>query len=145
MASAGQNQSTELGFIDDADSWLLTNRYFPSKVGGRAAWLELKNLPDNSDLLCEYCNEPCVFLCQIYAGSQSISHAFHRTIYVFICRNGKCCIENQNGYVRQNNSHMIPITFISILETSKYFAISYHAKMHFILPIHLTNQSKATR
>lgn len=90
--------SVQLGFAEDQDSWLLTNRFFPNKVGGSPAWLELQNIPDTKDLLCEYCSEPCIFLCQVYAASAHIVHAFHRTIFVFICRSGKCCALNQNGY-----------------------------------------------
>ena len=29
----------DLGFSEEQDSWLLTNRFFPSKIGGKVAWL----------------------------------------------------------------------------------------------------------
>ncbi|CAG9811530.1 unnamed protein product [Chironomus riparius] len=100
-------KSIDLGFSEEQDSWLLTNRFFPSKIGGKAAWLELENIPDAKDLSCDYCNEPCTFLCQIYAaGTGKISHAFHRTIFVFICRNGKCCNINQSGNVKVLRSQL---------------------------------------
>lgn len=59
------NSIQQLGFADEQEGWLLTNRFFPSKIGGRPAWLELENIPDPKELLCDYCNEPCVFLCQV--------------------------------------------------------------------------------
>lgn len=84
----------DLGFIEACEEWLLTNKFFPSKVGGKPAWLELKNIPDPHDLLCLKCKEPTVFLCQVYASNDSVEHAFHRTIFLFICPKGECCVEN---------------------------------------------------
>lgn len=103
MASSRKNNYVDLGFAEEQDAWLLSNRYFPSKIGGYPAWLDLEKVPESKDLLCDFCNEPCIFLCQIYAGSEQITHAFHRTIYVFVCRNGKCCSSNQSGY--RKNKH----------------------------------------
>lgn len=95
--SSGELKPTQLGFAEDQEGWLLTNRFFPSKIGGKPAWLELQNIPEAKDLQCDYCNETCVFLCQVYAGSENNANAFHRTIFVFICRDGKCCQLNQAG------------------------------------------------
>ncbi|EDS36241.1 pcdc2/rp-8 [Culex quinquefasciatus] len=57
--------SVDLGFLEPCEEWLLANKFFRSKVGGKPAWLELKKLPAAKDLLCGVCGEPCVFLCQI--------------------------------------------------------------------------------
>lgn len=57
--------SVDLGFLEECDEWLLANKFFRSKVGGKPAWLELKNIPSPKDLLCDECGEPCVFLCQV--------------------------------------------------------------------------------
>lgn len=95
--STSTSKNIQLGFAEDQDSWLLTNRFFPSKIGNQPAWLELQNIPEVKDVACDYCGEPCIFLCQIYAGSEHIAHAFHRTIFVFICTSGKCCLLNQAG------------------------------------------------
>ncbi|XP_030368988.1 programmed cell death protein 2 [Scaptodrosophila lebanonensis] len=80
----------DLGFAEKARStaWL-SNRYFPSKLGGRPAWLELEDLPGISTLLCNKCRAPKSFLCQLYAPYDDIFN-FHRTIYVFVCRNADC-------------------------------------------------------
>lgn len=95
--AVNRKASTLLGFAEEQENWLLCNRFFPCKIGGQPAWLELQNIPESKDLLCDYCNEPCNFLCQVYAGSEHIPHAFHRTVFVFICKNGKCCSLNLAG------------------------------------------------
>lgn len=55
----------DLGFAEECEPWLLTNTYFPSKIGGRPAWLNLENLPVPDELKCSKCNESLVFLCQV--------------------------------------------------------------------------------
>ena len=58
----------ELGFVEkQMEKWRLESRHFPSKVGGKPAWLELKNLPPTEDLLCKNCIKPMIFLAQVYA------------------------------------------------------------------------------
>lgn len=63
--SGGSTNKIQLGFAEEQDGWLLTSRFFPSKIGGTPAWLDLQNLPEAKELLCDYCNEPCIFLCQV--------------------------------------------------------------------------------
>ncbi|XP_076752195.1 zinc finger protein RP-8 [Xylocopa sonorina] len=89
--------TVDLGFVQKCDSWLLESRFFPSKVGGKPAWLDLKNIPGEKDLQCDYCKEPCIFLCQIYAPYEDSEDAFHRTIFVFICKKAECSKLNENG------------------------------------------------
>jgi pre-rRNA-processing protein TSR4 len=85
----------DLGFAEKCEKWQLRNTFFPSKIGGFPSWLELKNIPEQHEILCELCNEPCAFLCQIYAPSEvDPVKGFHRTIFLFVCKNGKCCQEN---------------------------------------------------
>lgn len=85
-----------LGTIDDNDSFVepfsLTSRFFPSKVGGKPAWLDLKYIPEASELTCLKCNIPLVFLCQLYAPiNEPEFHGacFHRTLFVFYCNECK--------------------------------------------------------
>lgn len=84
-----------LGTIDlhsTAESSSLTSRFFPSKVGGKPAWLDLKHIPEASELACLKCNIPLVFLCQLYAPineSEFRGSCFHRTLYVFYCNECK--------------------------------------------------------
>uniref|UniRef100_A0A336M3S8 CSON011736 protein n=1 Tax=Culicoides sonorensis TaxID=179676 RepID=A0A336M3S8_CULSO len=98
--------SIDLGFIEECEPWLLVNKFFPSKVGGKPAWLDLKNIPKAKELECPHCNEPLVFLCQIYASNDEKEHCFHRTIFVFICRNGNCYKANDASTIRVFRSQL---------------------------------------
>jgi len=87
----------DLGFlesIDPSDSWQLESRFFPSKLGGKPAWLNLKNLPSSSQILCPSCSIPRSFLCQLYANIDDKPDCFHRTLFIFMCRSNKCHKEN---------------------------------------------------
>ncbi|XP_060527744.1 programmed cell death protein 2 [Cylas formicarius] len=95
--------SIELGFLEESDSWKLESRLFPSKVGGKPAWLSLEKLPKFEDLQCPECKCIMIFLCQIYAPYErelidvnTLANNFHRTLFVFVCRNSLCC-ENNNS------------------------------------------------
>ncbi|XP_043284289.1 programmed cell death protein 2 isoform X2 [Venturia canescens] len=86
----------DIGFVEECESWRLESRFFPSKVGGKPAWLDLKNIPNSDDLKCNVCGTPCIFLCQIYAPYEDDPQAFHRTLYVFVCTDEACCKPNNN-------------------------------------------------
>lgn len=114
----GYNQ-VELGFLEETEPWRLESYLFPSKIGGKPAWLSLENLPTNENLKCKKCKNPTMFLCQLYApfeenesiSPQQLTENFHRTLFVFICRNGECCMRNnsdnlivlRNSLTRDNN------------------------------------------
>uniref|UniRef100_A0A182Y149 Uncharacterized protein n=1 Tax=Anopheles stephensi TaxID=30069 RepID=A0A182Y149_ANOST len=85
-----ETTSVDLGFLEPCEPWLLTNKFFRSKVGGKPAWLELKRLPKPEDLLCGQCNEPLGFLCQVYAPVEGNDNSFHRTLYLFVCLTPAC-------------------------------------------------------
>lgn len=83
-------KSPELGFVDDNfDPVKLESCFFPSKVGGKPSWLFLTNLPSDG-LLCSNCNKRCVFLMQIYCPIDTKSSCFHRSIFVFVCKDPNC-------------------------------------------------------
>lgn len=96
----------DIGFVDECEPWKLQSRFFPSKIGGKPAWLDLKNIPDTKQLACDYCKDPCVFLCQVYAPYEEDAKAFHRTLFVFVCKNPDCCKENCNGNVKVLRSQL---------------------------------------
>ncbi|XP_058460057.1 programmed cell death protein 2 [Malaya genurostris] len=87
--------SVDLGFLETCEEWLLTNKFFRSKVGGKPAWLDLKNIPQPKDLLCDECNEPTIFMCQIYAPLEEKENCFHRMLFVFVCLKSTCYQPNQ--------------------------------------------------
>ena len=58
--------SVELGFVEEeTHACYLESHYFPSKVGGKPAWLALQGLPSSEQLACGVCGNPCVFLLQV--------------------------------------------------------------------------------
>lgn len=87
----------DLGFLEPSEPWKLESRFFPSKVGGKPSWLDLStSIPSFSDLKCLKCNEILRFMCQVYAPIDTNQDCFHRTIFIFICRNEKCSLPNSN-------------------------------------------------
>lgn len=85
----------ELGFAEaaaagPAGAWRLRSACFPSKVGGRPAWLGEAGLPGPAALRCGRCQQPCAFLLQLYAPLPDRPDAFHRTLFVFACRGAAC-------------------------------------------------------
>ena len=93
MATA--KKGVELGFVEEIEPSYLESHYFPSKLGGKPAWLALKNLPCEDELACKYCKKPCTFLLQVYCPVSDKESCFHRTIFVFMCKNPGCCKKNE--------------------------------------------------
>uniref|UniRef100_A0A3Q3WXJ0 MYND-type domain-containing protein n=1 Tax=Mola mola TaxID=94237 RepID=A0A3Q3WXJ0_MOLML len=79
-----------LGFLEEAESWCLLSPQFPSKVGGRPAWLGQRGLPSLPELECEICRLPMAFLLQVYAPISGQERSFHRTLFVFCCKTNEC-------------------------------------------------------
>ena len=63
--------------------------FLPSKVGGKPAWLNPRNIPKPEELQCAQCQDPLKFLLQIY--TKQFDQSYHRMIYIFICRKHECC------------------------------------------------------
>jgi pre-rRNA-processing protein TSR4 len=85
---SGLKPSIKLGFVETIEEPLMPSD-FPSKVGGKPVWLVPEYLPLSEEMLCGVCQTPLSFLLQIYAPFD-IPEAYHRTIYVFCCKNGAC-------------------------------------------------------
>ncbi|OQV24349.1 Programmed cell death protein 2 [Hypsibius exemplaris] len=83
-------EEVDLGYLESVPHWKLHHRYFPSKVGGFPAWLDIHSLPLPADIQCGVCQEPTSFLMQIYAYHPDDPAGFHRTIFVFACRKSAC-------------------------------------------------------
>ena len=54
-----------LGFLEETEPWRLLSPQFPSKVGGKPAWLSQSGLPSLPGLECEICRLPMAFLLQV--------------------------------------------------------------------------------
>lgn len=103
--------TVQLGFsveFEDDDHRMMTGHHVPTwkdwdggQLGGRPTWLNPKDIP-KSYLVCTCCNDPLVFVCQLYCPCDEISpNAFHRSFYVFACPNSsKECSEKTTGTIR---------------------------------------------
>ena len=62
----------------------------------RPSWLSLSGLPPPSSMACAHCSAPMVFLLQLYAPYHwpGLEAAFHRTVFVFMCRRAECHAED---------------------------------------------------
>jgi len=78
----------DLGFIPSGtiEPWKLHRAFFKSKIGGFPAWLNPDRTPNVN---CDNCNSSMVLLLQLYAPREEF-YSYHRTIFVFICRDVEC-------------------------------------------------------
>ncbi|KAE9012757.1 hypothetical protein PR003_g13969 [Phytophthora rubi] len=62
------------------------------QVGGRPSWLcpSATGIPSTEQLSCVQCSSPLSFLLQIYCPLDDQEDAFHRSLYVFVCRAAGC-------------------------------------------------------
>ncbi|CAH0490395.1 unnamed protein product [Peronospora farinosa] len=91
----------ELGFVGDKASSLDSKplhgepdwtKWDGGQIGGRPSWLcpSLVGIPSSRQLQCENCNNVLSFLLQIYCPLDEEVDAFHRSLYVFVCRSPGC-------------------------------------------------------
>lgn len=78
-----------VGVVEEIKYPFNTRWMFPSKVGGRPAWLVPENLPS---VTCHGCDKSMTFLLQIYAPDNDNKVAFHRSIMVFVCLSCRCLL-----------------------------------------------------
>lgn len=91
----------DVGFCEEVhEKWRVQSAQFPSKVGGKPAWLSYENIPGYEDLKCPKCENQMCFLCQVYAPLEDDPANFHRTIFIFLCRSATCCQRNRSDTVR---------------------------------------------
>ncbi|PNW84571.1 hypothetical protein CHLRE_03g149500v5 [Chlamydomonas reinhardtii] len=79
-----------LGFVEEPEKpHLLMRHRFPSKVGGRPAWLDPLRLPSTDMLTCKASGKPLDFLLQVYAPvDANPDEGFHRALFLFISPEG---------------------------------------------------------
>ncbi|KAG6620795.1 Programmed cell death protein 2 [Phytophthora cinnamomi] len=67
-------------------------RWDGGQVGGRPSWLcpSATGVPSSAQLSCAECGAPLSFLLQIYCPLDEQADAFHRSLYVFVCRAAGC-------------------------------------------------------
>ena len=92
----------ELGFVCDQvpslDSTPLHSepdwtKWDGGQIGGRPSWLcpSIAGLPSSRQLQCAGCAQILSLLLQIYCPLDNEVDAFHRSLYVFVCRSPGCC------------------------------------------------------
>jgi len=91
MACSNCRQEVELGFVEKVEDCL---PLFASKTGGKPLWLDPLNLPRAEDLTCKKCGNPRVILLQLYAPIDHLPNSYHRTVYIFCCKNPACHSHN---------------------------------------------------
>ncbi|KAL1929969.1 hypothetical protein VTP01DRAFT_1123 [Rhizomucor pusillus] len=79
----------QLGYCEDPET-PLTADTFPSKSGGKPAWLNPEHILDVDKARCGVCEQPLALLVQLYTPEDQPEEAFHRTVYVFCCKDGAC-------------------------------------------------------
>ncbi|RCI03950.1 Programmed cell death protein 2 [Rhizopus stolonifer] len=79
----------QLGYAEDPET-PLTADTFPSKSGGKPAWLNPEHILAAEDVTCGNCEQPMNLLLQLYTPEDHPADAFHRTVYVFCCKKGGC-------------------------------------------------------
>lgn len=99
----------EIGFSEACEQWEVESRLFPSKIGGKPAWLNLEKLPSVTDLQCDTCKDQMIFLCQVYAPYEDEDANFHRTIFIFICTKVGCNQRNANTNLKAFRSSLSKI------------------------------------
>ncbi|XP_018522531.1 programmed cell death protein 2 [Lates calcarifer] len=95
-----------LGFLEEAEPWRLRSPQFPSKVGGKPAWLSQRGLPSLPELECETCRLPMVFLLQVYAPVSGQDRTFHRTLFLFCCKTPECYTHNDSRCMKVFRSQL---------------------------------------
>ncbi|KAG2186486.1 hypothetical protein INT44_002708 [Umbelopsis vinacea] len=82
---------TQLGFAEDPEE-PLTAESFPSKSGGLPLWLNPEHILQ--EVICQVCEKPMNLLIQLYTPEDHPAEAYHRTVYVFCCKDGACHKKN---------------------------------------------------
>lgn len=77
------------------------SRWDGGKVGGRPSWLVPgETLPAVGRLQCSACQSPLTLLLQIYCPLDDEPDAFHRSLYIFCCREAGCSKQGDGQVLR---------------------------------------------
>ncbi|GLD97470.1 hypothetical protein PINS_up006154 [Pythium insidiosum] len=85
-------QPVDAKLLHDSSDW---GEWDGGLVGGKPRWLNPKAVPSNEALSCSACAKPLAFLLQIYCPLDDQPDAFHRSLYVFCCRQTGCAKQSQ--------------------------------------------------
>ncbi|CAM0138581.1 hypothetical protein VKS41_007202 [Umbelopsis sp. WA50703] len=109
---ASSDAVTQLGYAEDPETPLTANS-FPSKSGGAPLWLNPEHPLDQAN--CQVCEKPMNLLVQLYTPEDYPEEAYHRTVYVFCCKDGAChkknwkkCFKVVRNQLPRNNPYYSP-------------------------------------
>ncbi|KAJ0398039.1 hypothetical protein ATCC90586_005238 [Pythium insidiosum] len=85
-------QPLDAKLLHDSSDW---GEWDGGLVGGKPRWLNPKAVPSRDTLSCLACSKPLSFLLQIYCPLDDQPDAFHRSLYVFCCREAGCAKQSQ--------------------------------------------------
>ncbi|KAI6234312.1 Programmed cell death protein 2 [Aphelenchoides fujianensis] len=96
--------------LREDELYQLRRHYLPlGKVGGKPQWLDPVRVPKAEDVKCGVCSKPMAFVVQIYGYPPNAPFppsAFHRYLYVFVCRNGECSKPNEAANLKVLRSQL---------------------------------------
>ena len=89
MSSATKaSGAVELGFlVSPEEDWVI---WSSAKFGGKPWWLIPNQVPGVKEITCKHCQKPMCFMMQLYNPCDDRTESYHRSIYVFVCRNQEC-------------------------------------------------------
>lgn len=121
----------DLGFLEKCSkSYLLTNKFFPSKVGGRPAWLDLEKIPESKTLKCNECNRELVFLCQV---SEVISNwNFGKSIFCIDSFAAGLCTSWRTWSLFSSNNLRVHLHKRKLLATKQFQVSSFRLSFDFM-------------
>ncbi|KAJ1858622.1 hypothetical protein GGH12_000545 [Coemansia sp. RSA 1822] len=96
---------TTLGYAEPVDAEFAQDP-FPSKIGGKPRWLDPRHALAAERVACDECGKPMVLLMQLSAPEDDPPSAFHRMLYVFICRTGSCHTSGASRCMRAFRSQL---------------------------------------
>ncbi|KAI9294225.1 hypothetical protein K502DRAFT_264624 [Neoconidiobolus thromboides FSU 785] len=102
----GEESAVQLGFIDNSNEKRVEYGAFLTKLGGFPVWLCPDKSPSAADLNCGVCSKPLSFLLQIYTPEDDPPEAYHRVLYVFICKANKCLKANRKTSIKVIRSQL---------------------------------------
>lgn len=79
-----------MGYAEDTDGDAFSREDLPCKSGGKPIWLNPEELLTAEQIACGCCGRVMKFLLQVYVPLETVELAYHRSLYVFICRDPKC-------------------------------------------------------
>ncbi|GAQ82545.1 putative programmed cell death protein [Klebsormidium nitens] len=118
-----EEEEVLLGFVDEAaNPESLERHFFPSKVGGVPAWLDPVKLPQGGATVCGFCGKPLAFLMQVYGPLESEPSAFHRTLFLFVCKSNTCLKRHFRQQEAPDRKHSVRVFRCQLPRSNPFYS-----------------------